>query len=195
MEQDSAGRAGSADGAATTAAGHVLQLATTPCPSAASHSSRSGAWPCSSSTPCAGSTAVGAASGSRWCPGRRASRPRRTRTPGFSRAGRRSWRDSGITWLALAGLDVAKIQRRAGHDHITTTIGYVKAAEDITGTIGQPFPPLPASLVEPDESDRAIRADWANEWAKRRGGRRKANLVVALPVRRAGLEPACQLRR
>lgn len=40
--------------------------------------------------------------------------------------GFRSWRDTGITWLALAGIDVAKIQRRAGHDHITTTIGYVK---------------------------------------------------------------------
>jgi hypothetical protein len=40
--------------------------------------------------------------------------------------GSRSWRDTGVMWLALAGVDVAKMQRRAGHDHITTTIGYVK---------------------------------------------------------------------
>jgi hypothetical protein len=37
--------------------------------------------------------------------------------------GFRSWRDTGVTWLALAGVDVAKMQRRAGHDHMTTTIG------------------------------------------------------------------------
>ena len=59
-------------------------------------------------------------------------------------------RDTGITWLALAGVDVAKMQRRAGHDEISTTMDYVKAAEDVTGTIGEPFPPLPACLVAPD---------------------------------------------
>lgn len=32
----------------------------------------------------------------------------------------RSLRDSGITWLALAGVDIVKIQRRAGHDDVAT---------------------------------------------------------------------------
>jgi hypothetical protein len=50
--------------------------------------------------------------------------------------GFRSWRDTGIPWLALAGVDVAKGQRRARHDEISTTIGYLKAAEDVTGSIG-----------------------------------------------------------
>jgi hypothetical protein len=59
----------------------------------------------------------------------------------------RSWRDTGITWLALQGVDVAKMQRRAGHDSISTTLGYVKLAEDLTGSIGEPFPQLPRSLV------------------------------------------------
>ena len=59
----------------------------------------------------------------------------------------RSWRDTGITWLALQGVDVAKMQRRAGHDSISTTLGYVKAAEDLTGSIGEPFPRLPATLL------------------------------------------------
>jgi hypothetical protein len=60
----------------------------------------------------------------------------------------RSWRDTGITWLALAGVDVAKMQRRAGHDALSTTLGYVKVAEDLTGSIGEPFPSLPAALLE-----------------------------------------------
>jgi integrase len=59
----------------------------------------------------------------------------------------RSWRDTGITWLALAGVDVAKMQRRAGHDSISTTLGYVKMAEDLTGSIGEPFPALRRSFL------------------------------------------------
>jgi hypothetical protein len=34
------------------------------------------------------------------------------------------------------------MQRRCGHEDIETTNGYVKMAEDLSGTIGQPFPPL-----------------------------------------------------
>jgi integrase len=59
----------------------------------------------------------------------------------------RSCRDSGITWLALSGLDVAKIQRRAGHEDVSTTLGYVKMAEDLGGKVGVPFAPLPRELV------------------------------------------------
>ena len=59
----------------------------------------------------------------------------------------RSCRDTGITWLALQGVDLAKMQRRAGHERIETTSGYVKAAEDLTGSIGEPFPRLPEELV------------------------------------------------
>jgi hypothetical protein len=43
--------------------------------------------------------------------------------------------------------------RRAGHDNITTTIGYVKIAEDVSGSIGEPFQPLPSCLVSPDPID------------------------------------------
>lgn len=35
----------------------------------------------------------------------------------------RSCRDSGITWLAMAGLGVDEIQHRAGHDDVKTTLG------------------------------------------------------------------------
>lgn len=65
----------------------------------------------------------------------------------------RSWRDSGITWLALAGVDVVKIQRRAGHDNIQTTLGYVKQAEELAGQpLGEPLAPLPQSLLEAELS-------------------------------------------
>jgi hypothetical protein len=72
-------------------------------------------------------------------------------TPTTMHVGFRSWRDTGITWLALSGVDVVKMQRRAGHDNVSTTMGYVKSAEDIAGTIGTPFPELPESLVKPSK--------------------------------------------
>jgi integrase len=61
----------------------------------------------------------------------------------------RSCRDSGITWLALARVELARIQRRAGHEDISTTLGYVKMAEDLTGKVGTPFAPLPLDLTSP----------------------------------------------
>jgi integrase len=63
------------------------------------------------------------------------------------RASFRSWRDTGITWLAIEGLDVARIMRRAGHDDITTTMRYVKRAEDLSHKLGTPFPRLPRELI------------------------------------------------
>ena len=60
----------------------------------------------------------------------------------------RSCRDSGLTWLALSGIGVDKIMRRAGHDNVQTSMGYVKIAEDLTGDLGAPFAPLPRSLLD-----------------------------------------------
>ena len=59
----------------------------------------------------------------------------------------RSWRDSGITWLALAGVEVARIARRAGHEDIRMTMRYVKQVEDLVGDLGEPFAPLPRQLA------------------------------------------------
>jgi hypothetical protein len=62
----------------------------------------------------------------------------------------RSWRDSGITWLAMSGVPMQAIMSRAGHDALQTTLGYVKRAEDLSGgTLGKPFAPLPESFVNP----------------------------------------------
>jgi integrase len=63
------------------------------------------------------------------------------------RANFRSWRDSGITWLAMDGVETAKIMRRAGHADIGTTMRYVKLAEDLGGELGEPFGALPEELT------------------------------------------------
>jgi hypothetical protein len=49
----------------------------------------------------------------------------------------------GITWEALAGTSVDRIQSRAGHEHIATTLGYVKARRGSQGQIRNAFAPLP----------------------------------------------------
>ena len=71
----------------------------------------------------------------------------------------RSCRDSGLTWLAMASVDVTKIMRRAGHDMVQTTMGYVKLAEDITGDLGVPFAPLPSDLVGSEPCDPHVTRD------------------------------------
>lgn len=71
-----------------------------------------------------------------------------TSTMTTARASFRSWRDSGLTWLALAGVGVGRIARRAGHEDLRMTLKYVKQAEDLTGHLGAPFGPLPRELVE-----------------------------------------------
>jgi integrase len=59
----------------------------------------------------------------------------------------RSWRDAGITWAIVRGDDVVKVQRRAGHRLIATTMRYIVEAENAGAAFGVPFPPLPASLA------------------------------------------------
>jgi|SRR5579883_1306964 len=110
----------------------------------------------------------------------------------------RSWRDTGITWLALAGVDIAKMQRRAGHDAISTTLGYVKMAEDLTSSIGDPFPPLPRALLEGTEAGGRSggsssarrrpprRGRLGQDWAK---SENRAEISAKM-VGEAGFEPA-----
>lgn len=106
----------------------------------------------------------------------------------------RSWRDTGITWLALMGVDVAKMQRRAGHDSISTTLGYVKMAEDLTGSIGDPFPALPAELLDETKSTHGRRPVSASvprhDWAKVRAKLPRAPKKAGRMVGEAGFEPS-----
>jgi hypothetical protein len=90
----------------------------------------------------------------------------------------RSMRDSGITWEALASTPVDRIQARAGHEHIATTLGYVKAVKDLRGKFGTPFGALPDALLE---SSRIV----PGRFTMRNRAKTKA---LSAPT--AGLEPA-----
>jgi integrase len=57
-------------------------------------------------------------------------------------------RSSGLTWLAIQGVDAHKIQRRAGHSTFEMTQKYLRAAEVAGTDIGEPFPPLPAGFID-----------------------------------------------
>lgn len=58
-------------------------------------------------------------------------------------------RATGITWMAVRGDDPVRIQYRAGHTDLTTTMIYVREIADHKEGFGQPFPVLPDSLLGP----------------------------------------------
>jgi integrase len=56
-------------------------------------------------------------------------------------------RSSAVTWMAMRGDSVAIIMQRVGHAAYATTQIYLRQAEALRGTVGEPFPPLPACLL------------------------------------------------
>jgi integrase len=84
-----------------------------------------------------------------------------------------TWHDAratGVTWLAVAGLDATKIQRRAGHTTIETTMAYIREAESFAGeAFGTPFPPLPLELLAANPSTVGA-AGSAEGWTGQVGG-------------------------
>lgn len=57
-------------------------------------------------------------------------------------------RTTGITWMAVQGQRPPfEIMARAGHRQLQQTQGYIDRASLIRRGYGQPFPPLPASLL------------------------------------------------
>lgn len=71
-------------------------------------------------------------------------------------------RATGITWRAVRGDAMQLIRQHAGHQHISTTDRYVREADGIREGFGTVFPPLPASLLAPDQ----VRAIGPNEWSE-----------------------------
>lgn len=60
-------------------------------------------------------------------------------------------RATGITWEAIVGTDLTKIQQRAGHSTTNTTLIYVRLADEVRGVgFGTPFGPLPQELLPGD---------------------------------------------
>ncbi len=56
-------------------------------------------------------------------------------------------RATGITWRAIRGDEPLKIMHAAGHKDLATTMGYVREAENLRGSFGDVFPPLPECLL------------------------------------------------
>lgn len=98
----------------------------------------------------------------------------------------RSLRDSGITWRFLAGHRESVVQREAGHEHISTTLGYAKEVQDRAGRYGAPFPELPADLCggpEPELIHQEIHR--ARNRRRTLSGRRDLNPRQRAPKARA----------
>ena len=77
----------------------------------------------------------------------------------------RSWRTTGCTWLAMLGTNSYVIAQQAGHKSPDTTWGsYIKRGSDLRQRHGEPFPPLPASLLE---SSRAVETGGNNFGSRR----------------------------
>lgn len=56
-------------------------------------------------------------------------------------------RATGITWMAVQGVDPLKIKQRAGHANLSTTEKYIRVAEELRPGFGRIFPALPKSLL------------------------------------------------
>jgi hypothetical protein len=70
-------------------------------------------------------------------------------------------RATGITWMAIRGDEPIKIMRRAGHENITTTMGYVREAENLEYPVGEVFPAVPSALLVSSAESSEGPAYWA----------------------------------
>jgi hypothetical protein len=105
-----------------------------------------------------------------------------------------TWHDlraTGCTWMAIAGVDPAKIQQRAGHERYDTTQRYVREAENLREGFGDVFPPLPPlaaqtrKRVTPSRTppSRVLSSSWTG---LPDGGSQPLDMLAG----RTGLEPA-----
>lgn len=71
-------------------------------------------------------------------------------------------RATGITWMAVRGDDPLKVKQRAGHAAFSTTERYIREAENLDrDAFGEPFPTLPASLLQSADELAEGPARWA----------------------------------
>lgn len=67
-------------------------------------------------------------------------------------------RDTCLSHMAVRGDEPLKIQWRAGHTIFATTQRYIEQARKAAGTFGEPFPPLPSTLIHPTRLDGGLDA-------------------------------------
>jgi integrase len=56
-------------------------------------------------------------------------------------------RATGITWAAVRGDEHLKIMQRAGHEDSSTSMRYIREAENLREGFGNPFPKLPQEVI------------------------------------------------
>ncbi len=72
-------------------------------------------------------------------------------TPTVKRITLHDLRSTGITWRCLRKDYGPEIQQAAGHEKYDTTDGYIRTARVYQGRVGEPFPPLPESVIKVSE--------------------------------------------
>lgn len=77
-------------------------------------------------------------------------------------------RATGITWMAVRGDDPQRIMHRAGHENMSTTMGYIREAEALDYLRADVFPALSADLFLP-----GILPEGPSAWANLRGSQWK----------------------
>jgi integrase len=80
-------------------------------------------------------------------------------------------RATGITWCAVRGDDPLKIKQRAGHTTFGTTEEYIREAENLAGSFGTVFPPIPDVLLRhPGQALGQVRRKRVNSSEQGGGG-------------------------
>jgi integrase len=102
-------------------------------------------------------------------------------------------RATGITWRAIRGDEPLRIMHAAGHKDLTTTMAYVREAENVRTGFGDVFPPLPTCLLGAGaaaaESSPGSGSMSRGMSLGRGGNARMAAKQVSRAVRGEGFEP------
>ena len=101
-------------------------------------------------------------------------------------------RATGITWAAVRGDELSKIQRRAGHTTPGTTDLYIREADAIRQGFGEVFPPLPTELLGGAEGAPPVEPGGnrsGNRSGEMENGPEPQRFRAVTLVRGGGLEP------
>lgn len=99
-------------------------------------------------------------------------------------------RATGITYLAMRGESDDGIRERAGHTDFKMTQVYIRRGRRLAGaTLGDPFAPLPESLLDGSAKQRRARVSSSNSSNGKDETRETSEDSTGSEVRRRGLEP------
>lgn len=65
-------------------------------------------------------------------------------------------RSTGTTWLSVRGDEPLRIQQRAGHTDLQTTLGYIREVEVFHDGFGRSFPERPECILAGEQAVETI---------------------------------------